>query len=584
MVKNSLNFRAHHLLFRDSQVFLNPSESFIGYRALEMTGLTGWSFRTLSRPFLRVNCRPDPDLEQSAPDHYVQGGSGVTLTTSFHSPDVLRFEFDCAEPRELFVGPACDFKNFGGVLEQEFLICWGHGDNQSATEHGIRLHHEDVTGILATGALEAEVTHSGVKLTLPTGRCVLALAVGPADDEAALGPRAEAALTEVRDSANEAFWDERITKLPAASPAETGKAIEAIWAIESSNNGPSGVLTGSCLSSCVTALWRHMFLWDTCFSVLGYRSINPELCQEWLQNFIDLKRPGTLPISACISNEGGGDETQVPIFSWAAHALYQKTGDRDFLAAAFRTGLENNDWWLSQADSSCGGLPMTKAISYDNSPIYDRCRIDNVMMNTAPTVNPDIVAALVVDCEELTAMALALGDESAAADLRERRRFLAEKGHECLYDADREYYYSHLNGEPIYVKVGPALNSIVFAPEAVAKALADRYVRPGSPAWPVHGVATVLADEPSYEPQNYWRGMIWGSTNRLLVDALDRRGLTSHADLLAQETIDLFVNNSSFFEVISPETGRGQRGTHYNGFGTGVYLDLLERASRDPAA
>ncbi len=576
-MENSLDFRSHHILYRDSQLLLNPAESFIGFRALEVTGQSGWTFRTLSRPFLRINCRPRPELEDSAPDRYVQGADGVKLTTSFYAPDVLRFEFDCTEARELFVGPACDFKNFGGVLEQEFLICWGHGANQEAKSHGIRMEHTDMAGVLATGSLVPEGTHSGSKLKLPAGKTVLALAVGPLESVAKLGPLAEEAIRTSHDAENLEFWKTRTQKLPECSDAERAKAVEAIWAIESSNNSPSGVLTGSCLASCVTALWRNMFLWDTCFSVLGYRNVNAPLCQEWLQNFIDLKRPGTMPLSACIANEGAGEETQVPIFSWAAHSLYRTTGDRKFLAAAFRTGKESNDWWIEQADDTCGGLPKTQAISYDNSPIYDRCRIDGGMMETERTVNPDIVAALVVDCDELIAMATELGDTAAVDELRDRRRFLAEKAHEHLWDADREYYFSKLNGESILVKVGPALNSIVFAPEAIAKQLADTYVRPGSPAWPVHGIATVLADEPSYEPQNYWRGMIWGSTNRLLIDALDRRGLTSHADLLARETIDLFVNNSSFYEVISPETGRGQRGTHYNGFGTGVYLDLLER-------
>ncbi len=579
-MENSLDFRSHHILYRDSQLLLNPAESFVGFRALEVTGQTGWTFRTLSRPFLRINRRPLPEIEDSAPDGYVQGGDGVKLTTSFHSPDVLRFEFECTEPQELFVGPACDFKNFGGVLEQEFLICWGHGANQETSTYGIRMEHTDMVGVLATGNLKPQSTHSGSSLTLPIGRTNLALAVGPLQDESTLGPKAEAALSESRDTENQDFWQGLTDRIPTCSDAERAKAVEAIWAIESSNNRPSGVLTGSCLASCVTALWRNMFLWDTCFSVLGYREIHPQLCQEWLQNFIDLKRPGTQPLSACISIEGAGEETQVPIFSWAAHALFRSTGDHEFLAAAFRTGKESNDWWIEQADDTCGGLPKTQAISYDNSPIYDRCRIEGGMMETERTVNPDIIAALVIDCDELIGMATELGDNAAVAELRERRRFLAEKAHEHLWDADREYYFSKLNGESILVKVGPALNSIVFAPKEVARHLAETYVRPGSPAWPVHGIATVLANEPSYEPQNYWRGMIWGSTNRLLIDALDRRGLTSHADLLARETIDLFVNNSSFYEVISPETGRGQRGTHYNGFGTGVYLDLLARANR----
>ena len=579
-MNNSLNFRKHHILYRESGIILNPAESFVGFRALEMTGKEGWSYRTLSRPFLRINKRPLPELECAEPDCYTQGAEGVNLTTEFFEPNVLRFEIECAAPTEIYIGPACDFTNFGGVIEQEFLICWGHGANQTELSNGIRMEHTDVVGILATGSLKAEATHSGFKIQLPAGKSTLALACGENEDESSLPAKADAAIQSSNAAVNKAFWEERSAQLPAASEAEQAKGVEAIWVVESSTTKPSGVLVDNCLASCVTALWHHMFLWDTCFAVLGYRNIEPDACKKWLNNFIQLKRPGLYPMPACISKAGAGDETQVPIFSWAAHSLYKTNGDRDFLAEAYKVAKESNDWWIAQADSSCGDLPMTHAISYDNSPIYDRCRISGGMMNTEKTVNPDIIAALVIDCDELIGMAAVLGDDAAVKELTERRQFLAIKGHEHLYDAEREYYYSKLNGESILVKVGPALNSIAFAPEKIAKALAETYVRPGSPAWPVHGVPTVLADEPSYEPNNYWRGMIWGSTNRLLVDALDRRGLTKQADLLARETIDLFVNNSSFYEVISPETGIGQRGTHYNGFGTGVYLDLLERAAR----
>lgn len=123
------------MLFRDGEVFLNPGPSYIGFRALEMSGDDIWTYRTLSRPFMRINRRPDPTIEHSDPDCYTQGAAGVRLTTEYFAPGVLRFEFDCEEVTEVHIGPACDFKSFGGVLEQEFLVCWGHGDNQSDDRH-----------------------------------------------------------------------------------------------------------------------------------------------------------------------------------------------------------------------------------------------------------------------------------------------------------------------------------------------------------------------------------------------------------------------------------------------------------------
>lgn len=91
---------------------------------------------------------------------------------------------------------------------------------------------------------------------------------------------------------------------------------------------------------------------------------------------------------------------------------------------------------------------------------------------------------------------------------------------------------------------------------------------------------TFLADQPAYDPTNYWRGMIWGPTNRLLIDGLERRGFNDKAKLLANETLQLLSQGNTFYEVFNPETAQGMRATHYNGFGTGFYLELNIRKNK----
>jgi hypothetical protein len=582
----AINYDSVPFCLRDSSVMLRPSQSFLGFTAAYAQGAL-WRWDNLFRPFLRIAGAARESIE-GEPDRCEMRGGGCRLRAVTAAADTILFEVECPAAVDVMIGPSGDHENFGGILEQEFMIYWGFTELQEGGGREIRVRHHSSTAVFLAEKAGLVARAAGWMIPLEAGIHRFALAVGMDADFDTLRRRAEEALARDADrlvQQHRTDWERLFARLPATEDARLrAKAEEAVWTMEASTAPAQGLLTDGFLCGAPTGYNKSQWLWDTCFAVRGYAAVAPERCHTWLAHFIQHQcEDGMLP--GAISPWKSGAGTQVPLFAWAARALFAADGDREALRAAFATAVRNNDWWMAQGDEGVGGLPASGPISYDNSPLYDGRRTEK--MNTGRLVNPDIIAALVNDCIEIAAMAETLGEPRTAASMRERAERLSRTAHEELFDEELDYYLSADGRNRLRIRVGPALTAIAFAPQAVARRLVETYVRPGSPAWPVHGIATVLADEPAYDPDNFWRGPIWGSTNRLAIDALERRGFDEAAARLRRETLSLMLESDGFHEIYHPVSGKGSRSTMMTGFGAGVFLDLYRAecasADRDPA-
>lgn len=577
-----MDIKKHHILSRDSRMFMLQSNAYPGFRSLDVLGPKNWEWNTMFRPFLRAGRAIGEPEQTIKPDDYTLKNGENSIRIIRHSKDSMKAIISLPEADRVLMGPCGTFRNFGGNIEQEFLVFNGFQKMaEISAPDTLRSVNNSTVCIVKAASGTWKTNGSGYYIDLPAGETEFGIAIGyeNQDNIESIADKALQADTESLTAENAAYWGRLFESIPSETKdQEREKAEEAIWVINGSELAPEGGYTGSSLAAGKPAFSRGMYLWDTSFGVRGYAPIAPESCREWLNGFIERRGNYGQLAGSLQPDTSTINGSQVPIYTWAANAVFENTNDLEFLAKAFEAALVNHRWWMNKGAKECDGLPETSTISYDNSPIYDSLRIKG--MATGKTVNPDIIAAVYNDASELLIMAEKLGQEEIARELSENMKFLAAKMHEHLYDPEADFYFSKANGEFIKVKIGPALNAITAAPDDVAARLADKYVRPGSVFWPKWGMATVASDEPSFDPDNYWRGMIWGPTNRLLIDALDRKGLTKQADILADHTLKLFEANDSFYEVFKPDNGMGRRGTHMSGFSAGVYLDLLQRKYR----
>ncbi|MFH1498728.1 MAG: hypothetical protein ABII82_12985 [Verrucomicrobiota bacterium] len=559
----------HPMIFGRSRLQLvpPPTRSFAGFTSLNFQGRRNWKWETFFRPFLRIETSDTETAPLIAgPDRCSQTGGDYAWETFLRGPDLLEIRVRAEREMWMHLGPCGTHENYGGLVEQEFLVFWGNSRGQSFEDSDIVCRVEGSAVVFHAPGSEVDATVSGYRVKLQAGENRFAVAAGDEAELEALKTKAHACLGEAV-SVDEYVWRARgITGLATVRE-------RAIWTIASSTFEPEGRCARPFLGACKTAYTKGSWLWDTCFAVRGYASADPVACMDWLRLFIDHQREdGMLP--GLVAPTITASVTQVPLFAWAANAVLARCEDEAFLRDACEAARRNNDWWMTLADPACDGLPATQPISYDNSPLYDALRIEG-MKSHESLVLPDIIAALVIDCDEIAAMARTLGDAALAERMTERRAFLAETGHRRLYDAEVGYYFAARGGEHVKIKTGPALTALVYAPKNVVERIVAEYLKPGSPAWPRHGIATMLTDQPAYDPDNFWRGMIWGPVNRLVVDALERCGQTDAAERLRVETLRLFETDGHFHEVYDPVSGRGRRGVLMSGFGAGVYLDLL---------
>ena len=86
---------------------------------------------------------------------------------------------------------------------------------------------------------------------------------------------------------------------------------------------------------------RNMWLWDSVFHAIGHRHLDTELAENLILALFDVQQEdGFIPHMA--KPEEISSVTQPPVIGWGAWAVYEKSGDKEFL----RTVFEHNKAFL----------------------------------------------------------------------------------------------------------------------------------------------------------------------------------------------------------------------------------------------
>lgn len=112
-----------------------------------------------------------------------------------------------------------------------------------------------------------------------------------------------------------------------------------------------------------------------------------------------------------------------------------------------------------------------------------------------------------------------------------------------------------------------------------AEAMVVRYL------WRCRGhrlLPSVPPDQPSFEPDRYWRGPVWINVNWLLIRGLEEVGLPTYAAALADETLAL-VHHSGWYEYFNAWTGDGLGGKDFS-WTAALVVDLVRRPIVSPTA
>jgi hypothetical protein len=369
----------------------------------------------------------------------------------------------------------------------------------------------------------------------------------------------------------------------------------------------------------VSRLWTEnfggqfvLFDWDTYFSALMAGMGSKDLAYA---NAVEITKSitpgGFIPNFSGSYGNASFDRSQPPVGSLVFSELYKKFKDKWLLEYVFNDLLTWNRWWPKNRDNKgllCWGSnvvppPMQgdfaantwQGAAYesglDNSPMYDSV-VFNKETHLLELADAGLMGLYVMDCDALREIALILGKNAEAGELKQRADFY-RKNMEQLWDeksgiyrnkhTDSGKFSSHLSPTNFYPLLAKAPSG-----EQATRMVKEHLLNPDEfyGEWMIPSIAR---NDPAFKDQDYWRGRIWGPMNFLVYLGLRNYDLPEARTILATKSNKLMMENVTLngyifenYNAITGNTGDPaegcQMGDNYYHWGALLgFIELMEQ-------
>ncbi len=325
--------------------------------------------------------------------------------------------------------------------------------------------------------------------------------------------------------------------------------------------------------------------WDNFFHALAYRHIDSRLAEDQIRILLDHQRSDGM-IPDAVHDEGvvthlsypiEADVTKPPLIAWAAWKLYEQNGDREFLDEIYEPLVRWNNWWFENNDVDGNGLceyqhPYSSGL--DDSPLWD---------DGMPVESPELNSYLCLQQEALAKIAGVIGEHRDAKMWALRATSMVKRLIRHKWDASAGLFWATRNGARINVRTPFNLFPLItgrMPPEIAARLVG--HLTDEREFWPRYPVPTVALDDPTFDPQQMWRGPTWANINYLLIEGLFRSGYTEVARELRRRTLALIAGQPDICEYYDPCTGhKPPQAAPAFGWSAALYIDLAIQATHD---
>jgi hypothetical protein len=272
---------------------------------------------------------------------------------------------------------------------------------------------------------------------------------------------------------------------------------------------------------------------------------------------------------------GGGispDRSQPPVGSYVVWKVYQRYQNRALLAWAYPHLKKWHDWWFADrgdgqpwrdgnrdgllewgsdrgSTPSTGGRGNLQAAKWesgmDDSPMYDDATYDphTYTLNLADVGLNSLYA---LDAECLAKSAALLGKEEDSRKLAAEYERMKQLVREKLWNEKDGIYENRFWGGRFSHRLSPTNFYPLFAgiatPEQAERMIKEHLLNPQE-FWGQYVAPTIARNDPAFPDQFYWRGDIWGPTNYMLYEGLNRYRFDQVALEYAQKNYDLFMDD-----------------------------------------
>jgi glycogen debranching enzyme len=351
--------------------------------------------------------------------------------------------------------------------------------------------------------------------------------------------------------------------------------------------------------------YPYQWLWDSCFhaQILSYYNVNlakKELLSLLSKQFKNGMIPHMIywvPSKKIQINWGKKDTstiTQPPIIADTVLKIYEKDLDKDFLKKVYPNLKRFYIYILENRDSRGNhlmGLINPDESGEDTSPRFDiplkapalitrqdhhKLRLKLVEANKECNFGTKCMknffwvkdvpfnVFMIKNLRSLAKMASILNEEKDADYFKNQanliseamKKYMLEDGiYWSVYQSDNE---ATVDYKKIKVKTW-AMFTPLFAKlvtQKEAEFLVDEHLLNRKEFWLKYPVPTVSADEPSFNPEGYWRGPTWIAINFFIFHGLMNYGFLDIAKEIYQVS-KFLVERQGFREYFNPLTGEG---------------------------
>jgi hypothetical protein len=313
--------------------------------------------------------------------------------------------------------------------------------------------------------------------------------------------------------------------------------------------------------------FRAMYLWDSAFIAQVWKWWDAEVAFDVL-NAVVRARDGQR-LQHFVSEFARSDLTQPPLVAWSLQRLAEAVEPglhETWLHQAYRPLRAHHDWLREHRRLANGLYAWAHAYEsgVENAPRFGD-REERRLRATERVAAPDLSAYVVLQCEALSAMARALGEDEEAAKLLREADALREAVNAALWEEKEGYYFDRDSGDGGFIR-SPTIASLMplwaGIPDARRAArLVEHVLDPGAYNTLIP-LPSVPIGDPAFE-RDMWRGPVWVNMAFAVIQGLARYGYRAAAADFAYRLCDgvyrTYDRTGRFYEFYDP-TAYGVKG------------------------
>lgn len=304
--------------------------------------------------------------------------------------------------------------------------------------------------------------------------------------------------------------------------------------------------------------FRGIYLWDSAFIAQVWKWWDVDVAYDVLEAVLRARDGDRL--QHFVSEFSRSSLTQPPLLAWSLAKLGEAApaaAHQLAVAKAYRPLRAYHEWMKANRRLSNGLYAWAHAYEsgVENAPRFGD-REERRLRDTRAIAAPDLCAYVVLQCEALAAMAVAMGAKNDAAALRAEAETLRDEVNATLWDDEEGLYFDRCEGRFIRTQTIASLMPLWagIPDKKRASRMIERVLDPGgfNTLIPLPSVAI---DDPAFE-RDMWRGPVWINTAYAVIEGVKRYGHHAVAADLAYRLCDgvyrTYDQTGRFYEFYDP--------------------------------